>query len=506
MARKWKGVICVEGVQTGDGRIIAAGALTWPELPIPLGLLPLQQHGDGMGNPGGPVIGTIAAIAREGSRIVAEGEIDDTDEMGAEVCRKMDEGLAPLGAEYGVSIDPDNWTVEIVETRPERVDEINAASTGEDDHEHAGEVVARMSGAAGRAFVLTAAAGDGDPTDGVVMFEDTVDGVVQRYTALRIRGATLCAIAAFDEARISLVAAATTEEAPPEPVTAATPIDVPVKPPAAWFSSAAPDTDDDDRLVEQFDIVTGEFIGLAVPLTIVTSGPDAGMVYGSLAPKDRCHVGYDGVCVVAPAGATGYSHFLIGATETADAGEVATGALLVGCDHASHLLDAEGARDHYANTSLAWADVTVRDSKYGPWFCGALRPNVTQELVRALKGGGVSGDWRGDTGVHELLAVQAVSTPGFTVQRVRPIAASATSVELRPWEPYLEASGGRIAYSSQPMLAAGIAEHCGCGGAITAAGGLAEVLRLLHALEARTRPLNATRVARAQERLADHLA
>ncbi len=522
MARRWKGVLVVEDQQTGDGRIIAPGAVVWADPPLPLGLLENQQHGDGMANPGGPVIGTIDTITRQGNQIIGEGDIDDGSELGAEICRKMDAGLAPLGTEWGISIDPDDWAFEVVDTTTELV-EAAAEDAGED---YAGRVVAKFRGRSTGAplFAVTAAAGDALPTDGVVVYEEAVDGTLQRFTRLRMRGATLCAIAAFDACRVALVASDTVPgQAPAAPVTAAAVFGgVPAFPPKRWFSIEPPLDDTDPRLVEQVDAWSGEFIGLACPLTIVTDGPDRGLVYGHLAPENRCHVGIPGACVTAGDLASDYSHFLLGSTPTAEGDRVITGPLLVGCDHADKTLSAKQARDHYANTGMAWADVTLRNTPHGPWFCGALRPDVTDELVRVLcSSGQVSGDWRGDTGRHELMAAQVVSTPGFTVQRVRPIAASARVVDIAPWRPRIEIDGDRMLWSTQPVTAARAASGCECGGtcggcaserpaAVVAGLGsiYAEVVALradIAAIRRQTALANADRIARARERLAEHL-
>lgn len=509
MARKWTGVLCVEGEQTGDGRVIAPGAITWAELPLPLADLATQQHGDGMGNAGGAVVGTITKVERVGDEIVGEGEIDDSTERGAEICRLLDEGLAPLGTAWGISIDPDNWVVEIVDTAAESVQEAGIDPT---EMDHAGKVLSTLS-ARGGTWALTAGAGDPDPTDGIVVYEDRVDTILNRFTQLRMRGATLCAIAAFDRCKVMLVSmeAPVGTPVPAEPVTAAARVPgIPVAPPSEWFSFDPPEDDDDPQLVEQFDLHTGEFLGLAVPLTIVTDGPNKGMVYGNLAPEKRCHIGYDGMCVTAPMSSSAYAHFMLGEVQCADGKVVNSGPLLVGCDHADKTMSAAEARDHYANTGMAWADVAMRESKYGPWFSGALRPDVTDELVRTLRGGGsVSGDWRGSH-TADLIAVQAVSVPGFTIQRVRPLAASARVVEIRPTDEYALVASGRVAFSTQPILAKAVAEaaSCGCGGdTITASGGdgivakLDALLKLAQVQERRTRHMNAEVVARLKARM-----
>src|SRR5690606_25718647 len=92
--RRWSGVIAREGVQTGDGRAVAEGAIYWEgDGPWPLRRTP-QDHG-----------------AHDGGVIWASGTIDTDGEYGAEVVRLMEEGLL-----RGVSIDPDDWAVTVIDT------------------------------------------------------------------------------------------------------------------------------------------------------------------------------------------------------------------------------------------------------------------------------------------------------------------------------------------------------------------------------------------------------
>jgi hypothetical protein len=66
-ALTWTGIIAIEGEPTGDGRLIAAGALSWPDHP-----LALTHEIDGH------AIGTVEEIWRDGDLIRAKGTIKDT--------------------------------------------------------------------------------------------------------------------------------------------------------------------------------------------------------------------------------------------------------------------------------------------------------------------------------------------------------------------------------------------------------------------------------------------
>jgi hypothetical protein len=94
----WSGAIAFEGVDTGDGRIITAGALNWRELPIPLMAQTTSAHG--FGDPGPAAIaGRIETLDRAGEEIVGAG-IFDTSEAGIEAERLVREGMLT-----GISID-----------------------------------------------------------------------------------------------------------------------------------------------------------------------------------------------------------------------------------------------------------------------------------------------------------------------------------------------------------------------------------------------------------------
>src|SRR3990167_2117306 len=164
MTRRWRGVLAQEGVQTGDGRVIAEGALEWADLPLPLAWLrDGDQH---VMSDVAPQIGIITALRREGNDIVGEGKIDDENPDGAEVIRRMEAGIAPGGARFFVSIDADDWEVEIV--LPE----------GGGDEEEGGILL--LASGLGAMPSFRASAGDPDPGEGggetgETLYEDSVD-------------------------------------------------------------------------------------------------------------------------------------------------------------------------------------------------------------------------------------------------------------------------------------------------------------------------------------------
>jgi hypothetical protein len=445
--RRWRApAIVLEDVQTGDGRVMAPLSVEWADLPLPLAWL---RDGDQHVSltEVAPQIGVIEELSRSGNAIPAVGVIDDENPDGAEVIRRMESGTAPLGNRFPVSIDPDNWEVQIVATDAEDDGEIILLAAAGHGPLTAASVRATVVSA------LRAAAGDPDPgedggDDGVVLFEDVVDAVIERYTRIRIRGATLCSVAAFDGAFIELEAAdATAEtepptEAAPEAVAAA----VPARPPSAWFSEPEPEAGD-DRLIEQLDG------GWAVPLTIL----DSGQVFGHIARRDQAHRGYVGRHVAPPTSASGYREFHVGQVVCDDGSHVATGALVVGCDHAPPSMTLLEARDHYAHAGMGWADGRIIDGAFGPWFAGALRPGLGEEDLRVLRALTPSGDWRPVNGTLELVAVQSVNVPGFPVAREALAASSLRQPAAAMAAPRIGlAASGEVA----SLVAAGMVARC----------------------------------------------
>jgi hypothetical protein len=322
-----------------------------------------------------------------------------------------------------------------------------------------------------------------------------VDAVI-RFHEYEIIGLTGTPFPAFAEAAIVLETAAgesnaqaasvSVGERGPELVASA-----PSRPPAVWFSESEP-VEGDERLIQQ---PSGH---LATPLTIT----DDGQVYGHLAPWRQCHRGYANVCVDAPASAAAYAHFHVGEVVCDDGTRVATGSLAANCDHAAARLLAADARDHYAHSGVAWADVRVSDGTFGPWVAGALRPGLSDNQLRVLRACSLSGDWRRIGGQLELVAALAVNSPGFPIAR-EALAASGMAVI----EPRVQAhvAGG----VQQSLVASGIVTRCeGClelarikeaDGDLRA--GLDAVMRAVATIERRTRHL----VPDAEEALAARL-
>lgn len=192
-------------------------------------------------------------------------------------------------------------------------------------------------------------------------------------------------------------------EGEPETVVASGAPAYPIAPPVAWFQNPG---------------LTGP-----TPLTITKEG----RVFGHIALWGTCHTGIEahtGKCQAPPRSNRGYAHFRTGSVLTAEGHEVAVGHLTLDTKHANQRLNAVRAAAHYDHTGHVAADVAVGEDAHGIWFSGALRPDIKDTTVRALRSAPLSGDWRRIQGNLELVAVLGVNMPGFPVPRPHGLVAS----------------------------------------------------------------------------------
>lgn len=218
--------LAFENQQTGDGRVFAPGALYWEGS----GPWPLQFAEEMMGgHDGARLAGGILGMGRDGDRIAAHGVMYQTS-AGWEAA-----SLLAQGAPLGVSVDLDDVDLEMVDASPEGVLEAYYARlvtaslvqledggfmlTGEAPVEvTAGAVEGLAVAESSRvmftvgpdgtvpaaAFELSAAAGDTDRPDGLVVDAQRSGEYLMRITRARVRGATLVTIPAYADARIVL--------------------------------------------------------------------------------------------------------------------------------------------------------------------------------------------------------------------------------------------------------------------------------------------------------------
>lgn len=168
----------------------------------------------------------------------------------------------------------------------------------------------------------------------------------------------------------------------------------PAKPPRPWF--------DDPKL-------TG-----VTPLTI----DNTGRAYGHIATWKQSHIGMAG-SVKAPKSKSNYAFFATGVVECDDGAHVNVGQITLAGGHASIEASVAETVAHYDNTKSAVMDVAIGEDRYGIWVAGALRPDVDDLQLRAVRASSVSGDWRPINGNLELVAVCSVNVPGFPIPRAR---------------------------------------------------------------------------------------
>lgn len=244
-ARTWSTpdgtALAYENQETGDGRIFSAGSLAWDTGPWPL------QYADemGSGHDGAELAGAIENMSRDGDRLTGTGVIYTSRPAGQDAVMLLEEG-APLG----VSVDLDDVDVEFVDRTinaddpaadeeyyslaatlaltsasllrlPDGAWMITARTAGEwtasgaslSRAHHTVQLITGPGGQISRAAVhtafngtgrLTAAAGDTDDPDGLVVHAENAGDYLLRITRARVRGATLVAMPAYDKARIVL--------------------------------------------------------------------------------------------------------------------------------------------------------------------------------------------------------------------------------------------------------------------------------------------------------------
>lgn len=376
----WHGILVVEGVESGDGRMFAADSLKTAPLPLPL----MWQRQTEEGHKTSVQAGRIDEVWREGNQIWGQGVFDLDGKDGAEAYRQVKGKFL-----RGVSVDVDsvkNADIELV--FPDGV----------------------------------------DASDSISQMLESPDLTV--FHRGRLRGATLVQFPAFVEASISL---AETEGSEPMTAGASECVADPVTAP----------TEDDPMEPEVFDIQDTE-CDHSTPETMTACGcldgapprehfenprftgpmgmtvTEDGRVYGHAALWGTCHTGFSGVCRTAPREGT-HEYFLLGETLCADGSAVATGTITLGTGHAATdgSIQAYDVVRHYDHTGTAVADIATGEDEFGIWFSGSIRSNVSPVKLRTLRGSKLSGDWRKFGRSLRLVALLAVNVPGFPVPRVR---------------------------------------------------------------------------------------
>jgi hypothetical protein len=411
----------IEGLPTGDGRIIDQDALIWRTPPLPLMGLKTEPHDPSGFDPNDPavLIGRIDYVQRaagDNGVIQAGGYLLSTDDAleFATIIEQM--------KKIGVSADVGEAEVDSVLDGliPELLPGMGDILLGDDDMPEVLDTLVKGT-ILGFTVCPNAAFADcyivlGDGSD-----QPPVTELVDRSAAPAIPPAGATAPTATDEP--APVAASATwrivSEEDCEPCATGVPLVAsagggPIAPPMAWFAPNpfAEGSGREHYLRESIDPKTGRSTGkYACPNTITEDGE----CFGHLAQWGVCHIGpqYRGKCMLAPRSQSDYALWYTGQVLTAEGEMVDTGPLTAGVGHAPDNFSAAAALAHYDNVHNAVANVVVGEDEYGIWYHGAISPSATPEQVFTMRSSSFSGDWRPIGSRLELVAALAVNRPGF---------------------------------------------------------------------------------------------
>lgn len=385
---RWHAVVIVEGVRTNDGREIASGALSLRPPPLPLQFTTKTTWGHDGADHGG----SIESLSR-------------------------DPQLAQDLADAGFISLADGAVLLVAEGSYDQTD----------DGQHLRGMVNRQELRFVSADLEILAAEEVYPLDG----EDAGPmGGTLRVTSGSVMGATVCPFPAFQQCVIAPIsmslfdaatqgfdAQATTEISnDPSPVAIAA-SGGPEIPPAEWYENPRFGANDveDTRLVEDPDH-PGRYY---CPFTLL---PD-GRVYAHAAAWHREHIGMLGHRVRPPKSNTNYAYFCNGTVVVMRDGAddvIRCGVLTMNTGHAvtsGPAASAASAKRHYDDTGTQVATLEMGEDRHGIWIAGSINHNVPEDQIRALRAGGLSGDWRPQGNGSEMVALLAVNVPGFPLPR-----------------------------------------------------------------------------------------
>lgn len=377
-------LIIPHDAESGDGRYVEEGALSFRDLPLPL----MWQVKTDDGHAGSYVVGRIDHMELTPEGLGNAYGVFDVGPYGKEA-----ERLVRSRFLRGVSADMDKFKASEEDVPPE------AAEDGEEGGERMAIHKARVMGVtivpkpAFQECQIFIDEGEMIPEEDYVI----PDGTYVEDTD-PIESAALIAC--------GFVAGA-----------------IPMTPPTQWF--------DNPKLSK------------ATPLTVA----DDGRVYGHIAAWHVDHIGMQ-FGTKPPRSRSNYAFFHTGVVRTEEGSDVPVGQLTLAGGHASLNASASEAVRHYDDTASAVADVHAGEDRHGIWVSGALRPGATPEQIRALRASAPSGDWRPIRGQLELVAVCQVNVPGFPVARARVasghvmalVAAGAADLAKLKTDPYSEMS------------------------------------------------------------------
>jgi len=392
----WSGVLVVEGVESGDGRMFSDGSLKAAPLPLPL----MWQKATDEGHKTAVQVGRIDDVWREGNQVWGSGVFDLKGVDGQEAYRQVEDKFL-----RGVSVDVDSVKNSDVEL-----------------------IFPKMSG-------------DEDDLESLFSAPD-----VTVFHHGRLRGATLVQFPAFVEASISLTGGDVVSA--PEALEASLEaLPIADRTPGAAVAAASQEPTPESATLPNAVLSIQESgcahnaliaCGCGEQPSELSQAPDPALfenprftgptaftvdgdrVYGHAALRGTCHTGFAGQCVTMPQEGT-HDYFLLGETLCSDGTTVATGTITLGTGHAGTdgKVTPMDAIKHYDHTGTVVADIVTGEDEFGLWFSGALRSDLHPAKVRSLRAAKLSGDWRKFGNKLRLVALLAVNVPGFPVPRLR---------------------------------------------------------------------------------------
>lgn len=383
----WEGYLTVEGLPSGDRRMIAPMALSWRDLPLPITLMTVNAGG----HDGAVVCGNIAEIERVELEagtfaIIGRGYLSATD------TGQLARTLLAEGTMRGISVDLDMVT----------------------------SVLADSSGAP-----LDA---DADPY-GVDMYDLCIEG--------RIMSACVCATPAFQEAAIHLLDSealvASGGSGTGWRLEANQPFVVGGSLEAAIVASAGAN----DVGAPPMSLFMPRPMETPEPFQVLAPLADGTIpVYGLVAQWGTCHIGNARQCIGVPR-SSNFRSFYTGKRVLTREGELLpVGPIIMDTVHPNLRASASDAQAFYAETGCAVADVQLHTNEHGIVAAGVMRPTVPATTVRRLRASDISPDWRPINGEHRLVSLLAVNTSGFLVEGI-----AASAMQFRTWA-LVEPDGG----------------------------------------------------------------
>lgn len=363
--------LVIEGMKTGDGRHIPAGALGHRGLPLPVA----GQTKTGKGHDGAEVFGKITRLERV---------------PGPEVISKETGEPFPEGTFVWQA-----WGEADADSEPGKL-ALNGYLTG------------NSADLADTQTVEELADEDGKP--------------IVELRGGKIAGTTLVAVPAFADGYVEINGETIERDPATEALVAS------AEPAPAWRSidtepvTASADEEPEEPFRPPLRLFQPRQLRGITPLTLEPQEDGTLAVFGHVADFNRPHITFSRQRVLARPSRSQYrAGFNTGALRALDDDgterTVAVGRLTYGGGHADIGMDARAAKAVYDDPDKAWAWVQASDDQFGVQVNGVVIPGTPDDRVTRALAHPPSGDWRPMDGHLELVAAHCVNTAGIPVPR-----------------------------------------------------------------------------------------